>query len=147
MGNRELFLAEASKALELNSSDGTTLGLIGMYTAWAGDWDRGLEMMEKAKLLNPNYPPYYHVVFGTAAYARGDYENAIETLLKADLSDFPPYLIFLAASYIDFPGRQLHHPGAQRGCLPPTRRPGADSARDKAAGRPRNARQNLSFPG
>jgi TolB-like protein len=100
MGNRELFLAEASKALELNSSDGTTLGLIGMYTAWAGDWDRGLEMMEKAKLLNPNYPPYYHVVFGTAAYARGDYENAIETLLKADLSDFPPYLIFLAASYI-----------------------------------------------
>ena len=99
LGNRELFLAEAQKALELNSSDGTTLGLIGMYTAFTGDWDRGIDMMSKAKLLNPNYPDYYHLVFGTAAFARQDYENALGECQKAGLSDFPIFQMFMTATH------------------------------------------------
>ncbi len=68
MGELDEFRTEAARALELNASDGTTLGLIGMYTAWSGDWEQGLEMMDKARQLNPNYPGYYDVVAGTAEF-------------------------------------------------------------------------------
>jgi TolB-like protein len=99
MGKRDLFLAESQKALKLNSSDGTTLGLIGMYTAFAGDWDHGIGMMSKAKLLNPNFPDYYHLVFGCAAFAKHDYADALNEIQKANLSDFPLFQMFLTSSY------------------------------------------------
>jgi adenylate cyclase len=99
MGKREQFQAETEKALSLNSSDGTTLGLIGTYTACAGDWQRGLQMLEKAKLLNPNFPAYYHLITATAHYVDGAYGAALDDLLKADLSSFPLYLYTLTACH------------------------------------------------
>lgn len=99
MGQLDLFRAAAQNALELNASDGTTLGLIGMYTAFSGEWDRGLQMIEKAKLLNPNFPDYYHLDTGCGAFAKGDYQSALDEMLKANLSDFPLYLMLLTATY------------------------------------------------
>ncbi len=99
IGDRDLFLAATQKALELNSSDGTTLGLIGMYVAWAGEWERGMEMMSKAKRLNPNYPDYYHMAFGIAEFQKHDFANALKELQKANLPDFPLFQLFLTASY------------------------------------------------
>ncbi len=99
MQDRERFLTSSKRALELNSSDGTTLGLIGMYTAFSGEWDRGIEMMSKAKLLNPSYPDYYHVVFGTAEFSRGNYQGAMQELQKATIVDWHMLEIFLTASY------------------------------------------------
>ena len=98
MGNLEQFRAEASRSLELNSSEGTTLGLIGMYTAWSGDWDRGMEMMSKAKQLNPNFPDYYHLAFGVAEYVHERYSDALHELSKAQLPEFSPMQIFLGAT-------------------------------------------------
>jgi len=99
MQDQERFLTSSKRALELNSSDGTTLGLIGMYTAFSGEWDRGMEMMSKAKLLNPSYPDYYHVVFGTAEFSRGNYQGALQELQKATIVDWHMLEIFLTASY------------------------------------------------
>lgn len=90
MGDRDQFLAEAQRALELNSNDGTTLGLVGMYTAFAGEWDRGMEMLSKAKLLNPNYPDYYHVIVGAANFFRKNYDGALQELHKANLPIWQP---------------------------------------------------------
>jgi len=100
MGNRELFLAESRRALELNSSDGTTLGLIGVYVALTGEWERGLEMVTKAALLNPNHPDYYHTVFGWAAFAKGNYATALEQFHKANLPEWLPHQAFLIATYV-----------------------------------------------
>lgn len=98
-GNRDLFFAEAQRALELNSSDGTTLGLLGLYTAWAGEWERGVDMLNKATQLNPKFPDYYHSGFGSAAIARGDYEAALESLHKANLPEFTLHQVLLIATY------------------------------------------------
>jgi tetratricopeptide (TPR) repeat protein len=98
MQDRERFLASSKRALELNSSDGTTLGLIGMYTAFSGEWDRGTEMINKAKLLNPNYPDYYHLALGAAEFARADYPAALQELQKASVVDFHLLQIFLTAT-------------------------------------------------
>jgi adenylate cyclase len=99
MQDRERFLASSKRALELNSSDGTTLGLIGMYTAFSGEWERGVEMINKAKLLNPNYPDYYHVALGTAEFAMGDYPAALQELQKASVVDWHMLQVFLTATY------------------------------------------------
>jgi adenylate cyclase len=99
MGNRELFLAETRRSLDLNSSDGTTLGLIGVYDALSGEWDRGIDMVSKARLLNPNHPDYYHTAFGMAAFVDKDYTAALEQLHKANLPEWLPHQAFLIASY------------------------------------------------
>jgi len=98
MGDREQFLGEAQKSLELNASDGTTLGLLGMYIAWSGEWQRGLEMVDKARQLNPNFPDYYYLVPGYAAFASRDYQGALDELRKASMPGYPPYQVLLASS-------------------------------------------------
>ena len=87
---RELgqFFAEAEKSLKLNSTEGTTLGLIGLYTALAGKWDRGLDLMRKAIALNPHYPGYYHLVFGAAHLREGKYEEALLEYEKMALPEW-----------------------------------------------------------
>jgi len=99
MGSRELFLAEARRALDLNSSDGTTLGLIGVYIALSGEWDRGIDMVGKARLLNPNHPDYYHTAFGMAEFVRKNYAGALEYLHRANLPEWLPHQAFLIACY------------------------------------------------
>jgi adenylate cyclase len=99
MGELDQFQAEVKRALALNSADGTTLGLIGMYTAWTGDWEQGLEMMDKARQLNPNYPDYYHIVAGSAEFYAARFQPALEELLKAKLPEWPLAQLFLAATY------------------------------------------------
>ena len=109
MGDRDLFLAESKKALELNSSDGTTLGLIGIYTAFAGEWNQGLDMLTKAKLLNPHHPDYYHTCFGMAAFTRSDYGRALTEFQKANLPEWLPHLVFLATTYLMLEREQEAH--------------------------------------
>jgi TolB-like protein/Flp pilus assembly protein TadD len=99
MGQRDLFLAEAQRALELNSSDGTTLGLLGLYIAFAGEWERGMDMVSKAKLLNPNHPDYYYSALGIGAFVKGNHATALEQLHKANLPAWLPHQSFLIASY------------------------------------------------
>ena len=82
------FFAEAEKSLGLNSSEGTTVGLIGYYTALAGEWDRGLSLMRKAIALNPHYPGYYHLVFGAAHLREGKYEEALLEYEKMALPEW-----------------------------------------------------------
>jgi TolB-like protein len=99
MGQRDLFLAEAQRALELNSSDGTTLGLLGLYIAFAGEWERGMDMVRKAALLNPNHPDYYYSAFGIGEFVKGSTAAALAQLHKANLPGWLPHQSFLIASY------------------------------------------------
>lgn len=99
-GDLEGFRAESSRALELNARDGTTLGLIGMYTAWTGDWDQGIQMVRQAMKLNPNHPPYYHVVLSTWHYQKGNFPQAGEELAKANLPEWTLSQVFKVATHV-----------------------------------------------
>ena len=97
-GERGLFFAEAEKSLNLNSNDGTTLGLIGGYTLLAGEWERGVALMEKAKILNPNYPDYYHFFLSAADFHNNDYGEALNKLRKISFIEWPPIVLFLISA-------------------------------------------------
>ena len=97
-GNKGLFFAEAEKSLSLNSNDGTVLGLIGAYTLLAGEWERGVALMEKAKLLNPNYPDYYYWFLSAADIHNEDYTEALKKLQTMSFIEWPAALLFLIAT-------------------------------------------------
>lgn len=95
-GERDQFLAEAEKSLELNASDGTTLGLLGGYMALAGEWERGARLLAKARKLNPRHPDYYHVFQALIDLHAGDAERARTESLKANLGGWPIGLMLQA---------------------------------------------------
>jgi TolB-like protein len=97
-GEKDLFLAEAEKSLNLNSNDGTVLGLIGAYTLLAGQWERGVALMEKAKVLNPNYPDYYHWFLSAADLHNHDYSEALKKLQKMSFTEWPPAMLSLISA-------------------------------------------------
>jgi serine/threonine protein kinase/tetratricopeptide (TPR) repeat protein len=76
-GDLEGFLVESAKSLELNASDATTIGLTGLYSALAGHWQRGKDLIRRAMELNPSYPSYYHLAFAFDHFQRGEYEEAL----------------------------------------------------------------------
>ena len=81
----EPFRDAADRAIALNPMDGSTLEYLGHLIAFAGDWERGCEIDERARQLNPNHPGWYWVVPYLDAYRKGDYRSARPFILKAVL--------------------------------------------------------------
>ena len=97
-GDKDLFFAESQKALGLNSNDGTTLGLIGAYTALAGEWTHGVALIQKARILNPRHPDYYYLFLSAADFHNGDFAAALAQLSKMTFIEWPLALLFLMAA-------------------------------------------------
>jgi len=98
---RELqgFHAAAQRAITLNPMDGFTFAYLGMLTAYAGDWDRGCALSERARSLNPHHPGWYWFAPVFDAYRKGDYHDALEFALKVNMPDFWRTNFALAAIY------------------------------------------------
>jgi TolB-like protein/Tfp pilus assembly protein PilF len=84
---RELqsFRNAADRAVALNPMDGNSIAFLGELLTYAGEWERGLALSERAKQLNPNYPGWYWYADFYDAYRRGDYRGALGFALKVNL--------------------------------------------------------------
>ena len=72
----DAFRDAAERAMTLNPMDGSTLEYLGHLIAFAGDWERGCDVAERARQLNPNHPGWYWAIHLLDAYRRSDYERA-----------------------------------------------------------------------
>jgi len=95
----EAFRSEAEQAFHLNPMDGFNFGYLGMLTAFAGDWDRGLSLSEKARSLNPHHPGWYWFAPLFDAFRKHDYRLALELAQKINMPSFWRTNIALAAIY------------------------------------------------
>jgi hypothetical protein len=60
-----------------------------MYTALiAGEWQRGLELMQRAMSLNPRHSSWYWFPFVLDAYCRKDYSRALDHAVRLNLPGF-----------------------------------------------------------
>jgi tetratricopeptide (TPR) repeat protein len=58
---REMFLSETEIALALNPNAPALIGFLGWQMALYGEWERGLDILEKSKEVNPHYPGWFCV--------------------------------------------------------------------------------------
>ena len=105
--------AELEDLLAINSNHPSFAHLCGAGFAFLGDWARGVELVQQAMRLNPNYPGYYHFVLFMNEYRQGNREAA---LIEARRVDAPGSILGPLSravgwrSWIDTPMHRLKLP-------------------------------------
>ncbi len=79
----DAFRNAAERAVALNPMDGFTVEYLGHLMAFAGHWERGRELGDRARQLNPHHPAWYWALPMLDAYRRGDYREARALIPKA----------------------------------------------------------------
>jgi adenylate cyclase len=75
---------EADRVLAINPNDASALGLIGNLLAYAGDWDYGRQLAEKAlALAGPAAPSWWWWVIAKDHYRKGEYAKALEVFQRS----------------------------------------------------------------
>jgi TolB-like protein/Tfp pilus assembly protein PilF len=95
----EAFRSETQRALQLNPMDGFTFGYLGMLTAFAGDWERGCSMSEKARSVNPQHPGWYWFAPLFDAFRKQEYRLVLDLAQKVNMPAFWRTNVALAATY------------------------------------------------
>ena len=95
----DAFRNAAERAIVLNPMDGSSMEYLGHLLAFAGDWERGCELAEKARQLNPHHAAWYWALPFLDAYRKADYVTARAFMLKADMPGQFFSLSLLAAVY------------------------------------------------
>src|SRR5438552_3661399 len=93
------FRHAADCAFALNPMDGNSIAFLGELLTYAGDWERGMALAERAKQLNPNHPGWYWYADFYNAYRQGDYRGALNFALKANLPGHWGMHAAMAAAY------------------------------------------------
>ncbi|MFZ4537224.1 hypothetical protein [Propionivibrio sp.] len=76
-GEHALFRDIAERALASATSRVDILASIGLQTCQTGNWQRGLELLERARAINPLHPSWYWYPYALDAYRRQDYHAAL----------------------------------------------------------------------
>ncbi len=77
-GRRDDFLSAVQEAVRLNPNDSGVLGFAGPHMIWAGEEERGKELLDKAWRLNPHYPPWQNIGYADYHAMRGEDEEALD---------------------------------------------------------------------
>jgi TolB-like protein/Tfp pilus assembly protein PilF len=93
------FRDAAERAVVLNPMDGNSVAYLGELLIYAGSAERGMQLVERAKQLNPDHPGWYWFADFYHAYSRSEYRDALSFALKAKLRGNPLAPMFLAAAY------------------------------------------------
>jgi adenylate cyclase len=97
------FLTMAECALKLAPSRPDNLAAIGMHIMLAGEWERGLGLVEKAMELNPYHPNWHYLVLSLYNLHGRRYPEALNAIMRFTSLDFFPFQINLAVihGYLD----------------------------------------------
>lgn len=87
-GDLEGSKRDAEKALRLNPNNSLILAQFGSFIALSGGWDKGLEMLEHAMVMNPAHPDFYHYPFVFNYYRQ---DMLVEALQEANNTQLPNY--------------------------------------------------------
>ncbi len=92
-------LHEADRAIELNPVDGGSNAAMGAMIAFAGDWDRGIRLIERAMALDAQYPFWCRSMQGFNEFRQGKYNAAVAALVKSNAPELFWTQMFLAAAH------------------------------------------------
>jgi adenylate cyclase len=86
----DFFLA-ADRAIALNPNNSSIIGGMGVHIALAGEWSRGIGLLEKTMLLNPysSLKNWLHFARASNYCLMADYSNALTEINQVQFSDLP----------------------------------------------------------
>ncbi len=93
----QAFRPAAERAIALNGMDGAAIAYLGALIAFAGDWPRGCELVERAIRLNPHHPGWYWLPLAYNAYRHHDYAAALDAAVKVNMPHYFWWFVALAA--------------------------------------------------
>ena len=108
------FRNAAERTIALNPMDGGTTAYLGLLIAYAGDWERGCALAERARQLNPNHPGWYWFLAFDDAYRKRDYRGALEVALKINMPGNFYASAAIAAAYGQLGEREAARPALQQ---------------------------------
>ena len=94
----QAFRNAAERALALNPLDGSAAEYLGLCMAYAGDWDRGCALSERAMQLNPSHPGKLWFPICVNKYRQRDYLGALDIALKINTPGIHYLPLFVAAA-------------------------------------------------
>jgi TolB-like protein/Tfp pilus assembly protein PilF len=89
----------AEQGLALNPNDSEIMADLGGRRCLAGDWERGLPLVQEAFARNPGQPGLYRIVTSLRFYLNGQYEEALAEIEKADIPSVIHYHVILAMAH------------------------------------------------
>jgi adenylate cyclase len=95
----DAFFAEVDRALALNPNSVYAIEEAAWQIAYAGDWDRGVALLDKAKELNPHFPGWYHLIFSFDNYRKDDYAQALSEAQQINAPEWWRQHLALAMAY------------------------------------------------
>jgi TolB-like protein/tetratricopeptide (TPR) repeat protein len=95
----QAFRNSAERAVSLNPLDGFTAAYLGFLIAYAGNWEHGCALAERARQLNPHHPGWYWFPSFFDAYRKRDYRGALDVALKVNMPSFWRTYLALATVY------------------------------------------------
>jgi non-specific serine/threonine protein kinase len=104
----------AERAIALNPLDGGTVAYMGILIAYSGDWERGVEIADRAINLNPHHPGWYRFAAFYNCYRKGADADALEIGQRLALGMPTYYYSHLALAVAH---AQLGHLEAARAAL------------------------------
>jgi len=92
------FRIVSERALALNPNDPMQLALYSVFLGYVGDFDRALPLVRKAIEISAVHPGWYYFPFFYSQYAKGEFEQALETVERVQLPNFWQVHLFRAAT-------------------------------------------------
>lgn len=89
----------AERAIALNPNDAFVLADLGTWIAYTGAWERGKELVTRAKLLNPNHQSWWDWIWLLHHYQNGEYQDARNIAIKINLPNNYIIQAALTATY------------------------------------------------
>ncbi len=98
-GELDAFKVEAERTIETADKGASVLASAGLFLAYAGEWDKGLALIDEAAALDPHHPGWYHAGAFFDHYRKGEYEQALATAQRMGLPDYVWTNASVAAAY------------------------------------------------
>ncbi|MGI9227836.1 MAG: tetratricopeptide repeat protein [Gammaproteobacteria bacterium] len=98
-GEIESSKEDAVKALKLNPNNSLILAQSGLFLALSGAWDKGIEMLEHAMVMNPAHPDFYYFPFALNYYRQGQFNEALREANNIHMPDYFWTYFILTAIY------------------------------------------------
>jgi adenylate cyclase len=98
IGQHNRAIAEAKKAIELDSNYADAHAFLGQLFILTGQAEKTTEPITTAMRINPNFPFWYYYTYGFAHFFMKDFDTAVEFIEKA--IDRNPNVMFVRAAFV-----------------------------------------------